>query len=37
MQLYELKVDVGMLITVKIYWADILSVSPSSESFALKG
>ena len=30
-ELYQLKVDVGMLNTKKNYFADILSVSPSSE------
>ena len=30
-ELYQLKVDVGMLNTVKIYWADVLSVSLSSD------
>ena len=28
-ELYQLKVDVGMLDTVKIYWADVSSVNPS--------
>ena len=32
-RLYQLKVDVGMLNTVKNYWDDILSVNPLS--FAL--
>ena len=32
-EFYQLKVDVGMLNTVKIYWADVSSVSPSSERF----
>ena len=31
MSVYQLKVDVGMLNTVKDYWADILSVIPSLE------
>ena len=30
-ELYQLKVDVGMLNTVKNYWADVSSVSPSSK------
>ena len=30
-ELYQLKVDVGMLNTVKNYWADISSVNPSSK------
>ena len=30
-ELYQLKIDVGMLNTVKIYWADVSSVNPSSE------
>ena len=30
-ELYQLKDDVGMLNTVKIYWADVFSVSRSSE------
>ena len=30
-ELYEQKVDVGMLNTVKIYWADVSSVNPTSE------
>ena len=31
-ELYQLKVDLGMLDTVKIYWADaVWSVNPSSE------
>ena len=33
-ELYEQKVDVGMLNTVKIYWADVSSVNPSSLLFA---
>ena len=30
-ELYQLRVDAGLLNTVKIYWADVSSVSPSSE------
>ena len=30
-ELYQLKVDVGMLNPVKNYWADVSSVNPSSE------
>ena len=30
-ELYQLKVDVGTLNTMKTYWADVTSVSPSSE------
>ena len=35
--LYQLKVDVGMLNTVKSYWADISSVDPSSDFVRAKG
>ena len=31
-ELYQLKVDVGMLNTVKIYWADVSNVNPSSSA-----
>ena len=30
-ELYQLKVDVGVLNTVKIYWADVSTVNPLSE------
>ena len=30
-ELYQMKLDVGMLNTVKNYWAEVSSVSPSSE------
>ena len=33
-ELYQLKVDVGMLNTVKIYWAEFSGVSSSSEQKA---
>ena len=32
-QSYQLKVDVGVLNTVKSYWADVSSVNPSSDLF----
>ena len=36
-ELYQLKVDVGMLNTVKIYWADVSSISPSEQKTLTKG
>ena len=36
-ELYQLKVDVGMLNTVKIYRADVSSVNPSSGKALVNG
>ena len=32
-ELYQLKVDVGMLNTVTIYWADVLALRQSQKAF----